>query len=226
MKTDLLSSTEKIDSIIIEGNEFLRRGVEAVLDNLDFVHIQRAFTCIEEFELTRSGEGYRYFPDLFILGVPSSIESIECFVRKIKNEFKGTKILIISGVVDEGLFDRIIRLGVDGMIINTISSDDFARSVRLVYEGKTFFSEEYLPFFTQRFTQESTKEDSLQFSKRELEVLQWVVEGLSSQEIGAKLNISAKTVNNHRASLNSKAGVKNTAGLISFALKNGMIDFG
>ncbi|MFA8301264.1 MAG: response regulator transcription factor [Hyphomicrobiales bacterium] len=63
-----------------------------------------------------------------------------------------------------------------------------------------------------------------QFSKREKEILTLIAKGMSSSEIASKLNISVKTVSNHRSSLNSKAGVKNTAGLLSFALKNDLIE--
>ena len=68
---------------------------------------------------------------------------------------------------------------------------------------------------------EEEKKEEVQFSKRELEVLQLVCDGYTNQEIAEALFISQRTVDGHRANIISKASVKNTAHLVTFAIKNG-----
>ena len=70
---------------------------------------------------------------------------------------------------------------------------------------------------------ESENENGL-FSIREMDVLRWVIQGLSSKEIAFKLSISFNTVETHRKNLLRKANVKTTAGLIKFAFENKMVD--
>ena len=81
-----------------------------------------------------------------------------------------------------------------------------------------------MPFFTRSL--KNTKEkpaNNIKLTKRELEILQLIFEGLSTQEIADKLFVSVRTVSNHRFNLSNKTGARNTAGLISFALKNKLV---
>jgi len=67
------------------------------------------------------------------------------------------------------------------------------------------------------------KDSRSEFTQRELEILQLIYEGYQNKEIAEKLFISIRTVTNHRTSLNLKTGSRNAAGLISFALKNKLV---
>jgi DNA-binding NarL/FixJ family response regulator len=81
-----------------------------------------------------------------------------------------------------------------------------------------------MPFFTRNLKQGKERIlNQVKLTRREIEILQLIFEGLSTQEIANKLFVSVRTVSNHRFNLNTKTGAKNTAGLISFALKNKLV---
>ena len=82
----------------------------------------------------------------------------------------------------------------------------------------------FIPYFTNKYLSNNSAKEEPKLSKRELEVLTLIAKGLKTQEIAAKLFISENTVSNHRASLISKTGSKNTVSLLSYALKNKLID--
>jgi DNA-binding NarL/FixJ family response regulator len=83
-----------------------------------------------------------------------------------------------------------------------------------------------MDFFTRKHKESSAKpKNRSSLTRRELLILQLIFDGYTNQEIADKLFISIRTVTNHRFNLNVKTGAKNTAGLISFGLKNKLIHY-
>jgi DNA-binding NarL/FixJ family response regulator len=81
-----------------------------------------------------------------------------------------------------------------------------------------------MSFFTRQLRTNKTHDlKNAQLSRRELEILQLIYEGFSNQEMADKLFISVRTVTNHRFNIMQKTGVKNTAGLINFGIKQKLL---
>jgi len=100
-------------------------------------------------------------------------------------------------------------------------------AVRAVYHGQRFLSQSIADLLTTasfRNLESSMEVSPLEaLSSREREILQLVAEGKTSQEIGERLSISPKTVDTYRSRLMRKIGVEDMAGLIRFAIQNGVI---
>jgi DNA-binding CsgD family transcriptional regulator len=94
----------------------------------------------------------------------------------------------------------------DSKIVSTISKFDEATGMQKVS------TESYSPV-----------EEENRLSKREIEVLKWLMTGMSSQTISEKLHLSTHPVNTHRRNMLEKANAKNTADLIRFALQQGLV---
>lgn len=92
-----------------------------------------------------------------------------------------------------------------------------------VMEGNNFISQDILNRLIRGFGVKN-KPKSNDLTEREVEVLYHICKGLSNQEIAEVLFLSKRTVDKHRENLLSKTGVKNTAGLVIFAVKNGIVD--
>jgi len=76
------------------------------------------------------------------------------------------------------------------------------------------------------FWKQTPKSGTFALSLRQREVLQLIVQDLTNKEIAAVLNIEVKTVEKHRAELKRRFGVTGTAGLVSTALRSGLVHFG
>ena len=83
-----------------------------------------------------------------------------------------------------------------------------------------------MSFFTRKFASPSKPQEvvDINLTKRELEVLQLIAEGYTDLEIADKLFLSQRTVNGHRANLISKTNSKNTVNLLTFAIRNGIVN--
>jgi DNA-binding CsgD family transcriptional regulator len=94
----------------------------------------------------------------------------------------------------------------------------------LVKAGKNCYSNELLGYFTNKYISKKPDDTSMvKLTRRELEVLGLVAQGLSNQEIADKLFISKRTVDGHKANLIQKTGSKNIVDLLIYSIRNGII---
>ena len=110
-----------------------------------------------------------------------------------------------------------------GFLIKNIRKEVLDRALQAVYNGKTYYSEELWDYFTKSVTKEDKPGSDLALTKRELEVLLLMAEGLNNKEIGERLFVSERTIVGHKSNLMAKTNTKNTVSLLAFAIRNGLI---
>lgn len=166
-------------------------------------------------------------PDLILMDIEMpEMDGVEA-TRKAMEINPDLKILVLSTFGDQAHYFNIIQAGAKGFILKTSGIHELQAAISAVLLGENFFSNELLRKIITNINSAGQNrsngipDDSL--TKRELEVLQLVANGLSNEEIANKLNISATTVKGHRSNLLMKSGSKNTAGLIMYAIKNKII---
>jgi len=135
------------------------------------------------------------------------------------------KIITLSMHGEEEYYFQMVSLGVKGFLLKNSEISEVVTAIRTVAQGGSYFSHELLfslvGSLKSALPQEESALDAL--SPRELEILLLICKGLSNQEIGDKLFISKRTVDKHRANILEKTGSKNTANLVVYAIKNGLV---
>jgi len=166
-------------------------------------------------------------PDIVILdiGMPllNGLEAAAQIVRE--NERIG--VIMISMHADESYILRALDSGAKGYLLKDKADDDIERAVRSVDTGRPFFSpsiaeallEDYVRLMRERGVQDSY--DLL--TEREREVVQLLAEGKSNKEDAAVLNLSPYTVETHRTNLMQKLNLHNTAEIVLYAVRNGIV---
>ncbi len=130
------------------------------------------------------------------------------------------RIIALSMHGDEHYYFSMVEAGGRGFLLKNSEMDEVADAISTVMDGGTYFSRELLEGLVSVLR--ATPEDAL--SRRELEILLAICAGLSNQEIADKLFISKRTVDKHRANIMLKTGSKNTANLVVYAIKNGLVE--
>jgi DNA-binding NarL/FixJ family response regulator len=166
-------------------------------------------------------------PDVAILdvGMPqlNGIDATRQIVRKVP----GVRVLILSMHSDETYVTRALNAGATGYILKDSAGKDLLKAVAAVAEGRSFFSPAVsklmLDDFVRRAATSEVADRYETLSDREREILQLVAEGRSNKEVAALLEISAATVETHRARVLQKLDVHNTAELVLYAVRRGVI---
>ena len=133
------------------------------------------------------------------------------------------KIITLSMFGEESYYSRMVEAGARGFLLKDSDIGDVIEAVETVAAGGSYFSPQLLSSLTGRMR---TREDAAdeQLSSREREILVAVCRGLSNQEIADELFISKRTVDKHRANILEKTGCKNTANLVVYAIKRGLVE--
>jgi len=142
---------------------------------------------------------------------------------EIKKISVAPKIIILSMHHESGMVKNLIEIGVDGYLIKNSGKEETINAIRQVAVGKKVFSPDVTMTLAGDTKNGKNENSDIDLTEREIEILKLIVDGFSNKEIGEKLFISHRTVDTHRTNMMKKIGVNNIAGLVSFAIKNGIV---
>jgi len=166
-------------------------------------------------------------PDIAILdiGMPllNGIEATRQIVRRLPD----IRVLILSMHANEAYIIQALKAGAKGYLLKDSADTDLIRGVAAVASGKSFFSpavaKVMLDDYVRHLTEKGIADRFDSLSEREREIFQLVAEGHSNKEIAELLSVSPTTVETHRAHILQKLDVHNTAELVLYAVRRGVI---
>lgn len=163
-------------------------------------------------------------PDLVLMDIDMPVMNGIDALREIKKTNPGTRVIILSMHEEAGMIKNLVALGADGYLLKSCSEEELFRAINTVALGQPYFSHGVTVSLLNAKVSAAPSSDPLHevLSDRETEVLRLITEGFSNKEIGAQLFISHRTVDTHRTNLMKKLNVSNIAGLISYAIRNGL----
>lgn len=133
------------------------------------------------------------------------------------------KILALSMFGDEEYYYKMIHAGVKGFVLKEAGSKELEQAMDEVIKGENFFSQKLLQNVIFTKEEKEKRKNELDFTEREMEVLELTCRGYSNKEIADKLCLSSRTIESHKSNLYSKTNVNNTVNLVMFAIKNDII---
>ena len=140
------------------------------------------------------------------------------------DKYPAIKIIALTMFGEDEYYYQMIEAGVKGFLIKNTNVDEVLESIEMVAKGENCFSKELLYSIIKNLSQTKNSDyKNANLSDREIEILQLICEGLSNQEIADKLFISKRTVDKHRSNILDKTGTNNTASLVMYSIKHGII---
>ena len=208
-----------IKTVIVDDHALFRAGLIKLLEAKPEIEI------IGEIDL---GDKVMEFldnhqVDLIILDIYLPKVNGLKLLEQIKRKHSKPKILVLSmhKVVEYG---RIaIKQGADGYVLKEDAFDQVVQAIDSIMSGKEFISNSLTSAAAEHFFQAEGPLFPEVLTKTEKIVLQHIAEGMSNKEVAKTLDISVRTVETHRAHILKKLKIKNTAGLVQYAIKNKMI---
>jgi len=212
-----------IDLFLVDDHEIFRKGLRLLLQEIPFVNIVGEASYGDEFlKNIEKTNPEVVFMDIKMPGI-NGIET----TKKALAINPDIKIIALSMYGDEEHLQAMLDAGAKGFLLKNASKEDLERSILSVMNGKNYFSEDLISllaslYITQKQIKEAEKE-APKFSEREVEILDLICKGYTSIEIAEMLGLSNRTVDGHRAIMMEKVEAKNTVQLVTFAIKNKLV---
>lgn len=170
-------------------------------------------------------------PDVILMDLKMPVmDGLEA-TKAIKAAYPGLKIILLTMFDDERLINHLMKSGANGYLLKNEEPGVLQEAIHAVLEKDYYFNEyvskallKGLPALKGELQSQLDLSSRLGLTKRELEVLDLICKELTTAEMAERLYISERTVEGHRKNLLEKTGVRNTAGLVLFAIRNRLVD--
>lgn len=207
---------------LADDHSLFREGLKSILSRLEGIEIVIEAANGKEL-LTAMAD---VIPDVVLLDLEMpEMDGMEA-CKGIRKSYPDVKVLILTMHEEERMTAYLMEMGANGYLLKNTKKDMLLEAIQTVHETGMYSTDRVTNALLKSLKQRSKKApglSTLQLTRREQEVLELIAEELTNTEIGEKLFISEKTVDGHRMNLLSKFGVRNTAGLIMKAVKQGFI---
>ena len=217
-----------VSVVLADDHVVVRQGLRALLEsNPKFVVAGEAADGLEAVELVKRRKPKVLIVDLIMPG-QDGLET----TRRVSRLNSNTRVIILSVYGDQAYVLEAMKSGAAGYVVKESCGAELFKALRVVVAGGRYLSpaisEASIGSFTSMGTilqkaQASTMEARNKLTARERAVMQFVVEGTSSRDIGTRLKISTRKVESHRTELMRKLGLRTRQDLIRYALQRGVI---
>jgi two-component system, NarL family, response regulator NreC len=209
--------------VVGDDHTLMRHGLRKILEEQpDWTVVAEASDGREAVRQTLALQ-----PDVVVLdiGMPL-LNGIEA-TRQIARRFPNVNILILSMHSEEAYITQAMKAGARGYLLKDSADTDLIRAVVAVAAGKSFFSpavaKVMLDDYVRHLAEKGVVDRFESLSEREREIFQLSAEAHSNKEIADLLSVSPATVETHRAHILQKLDVHNTAELVLYAVRRGVI---
>ncbi|MEY3398348.1 MAG: hypothetical protein RL220_942 [Bacteroidota bacterium] len=162
--------------------------------------------------------------DLVLLDIDMPGENGLKVLARIKKQWPAIKVVMLTMHDEKAMIRAALDNGADGYLLKNCSRDELLSAFGRVMSGEHFLSADAHTKLLAPDAPEKRSGLTAELTEREIEILKYIAEGMSNKEIGDKLFISHRTVDTHRTNLMQKLGIHNVAGMVRFAIKEGLIE--
>ena len=212
-----MANIKPIKVMIVDDHPIVRDGLRKMLPVFDDLEL------IGEAENGQAALAgcRRMVPDVILMDILMAGMNGIPATRAILEEFPQVKIVILTSYPGDDVVKEALEAGAIGYLLKNATIDTIANAIRAAYAGQPTLAPEAMQALVR--IQSSPSKPGNDLSKRELDVLALIVEGLSNEEIAERLVISPSTAKHHVGACIQKLGAANRAHAVALALKHGLV---
>jgi DNA-binding NarL/FixJ family response regulator len=209
--------SDKIKVLIVDDHNLIAQAWSSILQVEDDIEVVGIAASSEEAQQM----AHSYRPDIVLMDINlkegDGFEATEAII----NTQPKTKVIGLSIHDDTALVKKIISKGALGYLTKNSSKEELIKAIRTVDLGQQYICEEIKDKFLKSMF--SKEEKSVELTNREIEIVKLIATGMTSKEIGNKLNVSNRTVDTHRHNILKKLNIPNSAQLGIWAKNKGYL---
>ena len=206
--------------LLVDDHTLFRNGLKLLIDNSKVAKVvAEASSGVDFLDQINKYQDTIIFMDIQMPKM-NGIEATKIALEK----YPHLKIIALTMFGEDEYYYQMIESGVKGFLLKNTDIDEVLEAIETVAKGENCFSKELLYSIIKNLSQTKSSDfNDPNLSDREIEILQLICEGLSNQDIADKLFISKRTVDKHRSNILEKTGSNNTASLVMYSIKKGII---
>jgi DNA-binding NarL/FixJ family response regulator len=219
-------NNQPIRLLIADDHEMLRKGFYTILN--DVKNIQLVGEAADGIELVQLARTLR--PDIVITDINMPKMDGIAATKLLREQYPAISVIAFSMYLEERPIIDMLKAGARGYLSKNTSKEEMFEAITTVASNQAYYCREttarlaYLIATSDPST--LTQKPREEFNKRERDIIRMVCEERANKDIAEALNISIRTVEGYREKIQVKMQVKNTAGIVVYAIKNGIYKIG
>ena len=208
-----------IDILIANNNSISAEGLKTILQSKLGNRVVGVVGSIADLKIQFN----RFHPKIIVIDYTTPAFGVES-IKTIKSLYKKAKILAITENLPKNTIHSALNNGVDSYLLADCDKPEIIEAINVTADDKQFYCGQVIDILAEAKDKESSSCEGVGLSKREIEVIKLISDGLTNKEIADQLFLSTHTVNTHRKNIMHKLGIKNTAGIVIYAVKENIIE--
>lgn len=204
--------------LIVDKSYVFAEGLKSVLSDLPVKPILLSTQVLTDIDKQIKN----FLPDILFIDYGDPLIGV-LHLKKLRQKFLPVKFIAITEEKNRETFLEAMRSGIDSHLLKCCSKEEILEAVETVKKGKRFYCGQIIQLLEQNTTGDINCQ-GFSLSAREIEIIRLIAEGYTNKEIADQLCLSIHTVNTHRKNIMQKLGIKNTAGIVIYAVKENIIE--
>jgi DNA-binding NarL/FixJ family response regulator len=197
---------------IVDDHSLFRLGIKAILSANEGILLQKEYDCPETFLIEWKDSTIPF--DVILADLSFDRSNGFSFIKKVKSMNKQLKVIALTMHKEEFYILNAVEAGVDGYLHKDITEAELVKGIRKVMSGESYYSEFISKVLINNIYKKTKRSSQPFLTAREREVVNYLVNGLSTKEIASKLDVSPRTIDAHRYNILAKFNLQNTTELI------------
>lgn len=214
----------KIQLAVVDDHNLFRKGMTSILQQVPDFEVVMEATNGQEFIDKLQNQPI----DVVLLDLQMPVLDGIKTTKIVREKFPDVKVLILSMQDEDQFVLHLMEIGANGYLLKDTDPEEVEKAIRKVIETEIYFSDFVSKIMLRKMNRKPQQESKIfnyktDLSEREILVLKYICEGLTTAEIGKIVALSPRTVEGHRLRMMEKLGLKNTAGLVAYAIRNSLV---
>lgn len=210
----------RVRVLLVDDHALVRAGIRSLLKEIEDVDVvAEASDGAEALAIAE-----REAPDLVITDIAmKGLNGLET-ARRLRERYPQTRVMILSMHLGEEYVRQALQSGAAAYLIKDAAASELELALRSVMRGEVYLSPGISRQVVEGFVHGGAAQPASEpLTPRQREVLARIAAGLSTKQIAFELQLSVKTVESHRAQIVERLGIRDTAGLVRYAMRTGLI---
>lgn len=211
---------DRIKVMIADDHELIREGLKQLLELEGDIEVVseagNGVECLEKLKRTQ--------PDVLLLDINMPVKNGIDVLQKIRNRNMNIRVLILTVHNEVEYLVKAVDIGVNGYLMKDSTSGELRKAIYSVMNNENYIQPSLIPLLNSKLVARDIDSEKIEdLTKREMEVLINIANGMSNKEIASNLNISERTVKNHISNIFKKIDVSDRTQAAVFAIRNNFI---